>query len=166
MLNAGYEPLNIVNWQKAMILWLQNKVDILQYHDDIKVSTATDKFLLPSVMKLRKYVRPYQAYNVRLSRTNVFLRDRHICQYCHDKFALKLLTIDHVMPASRGGASSWLNLTTACQPCNYQKGNRTPEEAGLTLLNQPFKPEWLPSQKDKYNLESLPKAWREFLRRA
>lgn len=163
MLNAGYEPLRIVDWQKAMILWLQDKVEVLQYHEK-EVRSPTTTFKLPSVLKLRKYIRPYQAYNVRLSRQNVFLRDRLICQYCQVKFPLRQLTVDHVYPISRGGQSTWLNLTTACSDCNYRKGNRTLEEANLQLLTQPFKPDWLPSYRDTFNLESFPLAWRKFLR--
>jgi 5-methylcytosine-specific restriction endonuclease McrA len=89
------------------------------------------------VIRLRQFVRvPYK--QVPLTRRNVLQRDGHVCQYCG--FAGEPLSIDHVLPRSRGGADVWENVTTACLPCNVRKGNRTPREAGMALRREPRRP--------------------------
>ncbi|MGE0529072.1 MAG: HNH endonuclease, partial [Bdellovibrionales bacterium] len=81
VLNSGYEPIKVVSWRKAMILWFQDKVEVLEYHSTT-VSSPSQTFQLPAVMRLKVYIRPYLSLSVRLSRQNIFLRDGHICQYC------------------------------------------------------------------------------------
>ena len=93
--------------------------------------------LLPTVIRLRQFVRvPYK--QVPLTRRNVLQRDGHVCQYCG--FHGEPLSIDHVLPRSRGGGDLWENVTTACLPCNVRKGNRTPREAGMALHREPRRP--------------------------
>jgi len=96
-----------------------------------------DDLLLPTVIRLRQFVRvPYR--QMPLTRRNVFQRDGHRCQYCGAMD--ERLSIDHVIPRSRGGADTWENVTTACLPCNVRKGNRTPREAGMPLARPPHRP--------------------------
>lgn len=134
VLNASYEPLNITSWRRAMVMVLKGKAEGLEH--DAARSLRPDQ-LLPTVIRLRQFVRvPYRP--LPLTRRNVFQRDGHSCQYCGTTQAP--LSIDHVMPRSRGGSDSWDNVTTACLPCNVRKGNRTPREAGMPLLRQPHRP--------------------------
>src|SRR5271170_4772410 len=81
ILNSGYEPIKVVNWRKAIILWLQDKVEVLEFHT-ITVHSPSRTMYLPAVMRLKQYIRPYLSLTVRLSRQNVFLRDEFTCQYC------------------------------------------------------------------------------------
>jgi len=134
VLNASYEPLNITTWRRAMVMVLKGKAEGLE-HDPSRM--IRDDLLQPTVIRLRQFVRvPYRP--LPLTRRNLFQRDGHRCQYCGT--AREPLTIDHVLPRSRGGRDTWDNVTTACLPCNVRKGNRTPREAGMPLLRQPHRP--------------------------
>jgi 5-methylcytosine-specific restriction endonuclease McrA len=146
-----------------MILWFQDKVEVLEFHQTT-VSSASRTFALPAVLRLKQYIRrPYLALSVRLSRQNIFLRDNHICQYCNQKFSDKKLTIDHVVPLSKGGRHEWTNVVTACSRCNNVKGDKTPEKANLKLLSRPEKPRWLPNRDLDLEGNLLPHAWRPYL---
>jgi 5-methylcytosine-specific restriction endonuclease McrA len=134
VLNASYEPLNITTWRRAMVMLLKGKAEGLE-HDPEK--TIRPDYFLPTVIRLRQFVRvPYKP--LPLTRRNVFHRDGHACQYCG--FSGEQLSIDHVVPRSRGGTDVWENVTTACLPCNVRKGNRTPREAGMPLAREPRRP--------------------------
>ncbi len=133
VLNASYEPLNITSWRRAVVLMLKDKAEGLEHHGKYLLAD----FPLPTVIRLRHYVNiPYQ--EIILSRKNILSRDRHRCQYC--QYSGAALTIDHIIPRSRGGLDSWDNLTTACMRCNVRKGSRTPREAGMELLTAPRQP--------------------------
>lgn len=145
-----------------MILWLQDKVDVLEFHK-VTVSSPSKTYNLPAVVKLKQYIRPYFALGVRLSRQNIFLRDDHMCQYCLKKLPEKRLTIDHVIPLSKGGRHEWTNVVTACSHCNNRKGDKTPERANLKLNKSPIKPSWLPNRDLDLDGNRLPIAWRPYL---
>lgn len=135
VLNASYEPLNICTWRRAIVLLLKGKAEQIEHNSNGRlIYTDTP---LPTVIRLRQYVKiPYK--EISLSRRNILHRDAYTCQYCgvrrHD------LTIDHIVPRSRGGADTWDNVTAACLKCNVKKGNRTPREAGMRLNCQPRRP--------------------------
>ena len=134
VLNASYEPLNITTWRRAMVMLLKGKAEGLEH--DASHLLRPDVHL-PTVIRLRQFVRvPYRP--MPLTRRNVFQRDGHRCMYCGS--AREPLSIDHVLPRSRGGADSWDNVTTACLSCNVRKGSRTPREAGMPLRQQPHRP--------------------------
>jgi 5-methylcytosine-specific restriction endonuclease McrA len=134
VLNASYEPLNITSWRRAMVMLLKGKAEGLE-HDPTRL-LRPDAFL-PTVIRLRQFVRvPYR--EMPLTRRNLFQRDGYRCQYCG--CTGQALSVDHVLPRSRGGSDSWDNVTTACLPCNVRKGNRTPREAGMPLLRRPHRP--------------------------
>lgn len=162
ILNSGYEPIKVVNWRKAICLWFQDKVEVLEFHS-VSVNSPSRSYKLPAVVRLKQYIRPYLSLTVRLSRQNIFLRDNHICQYCHMKFSEKRLTIDHVVPLSKGGKHEWTNVVTACSSCNNKKGDKTPEKANLRLLTRPEKPRWLPNRDLDLEGNRLPSAWRPYL---
>lgn len=126
-----------------MTLWFQEKVDVLESHE-ILVRSVCRQFAVPAVLRLRTYIKPRAYRRVRLSRDNIFFRDNHTCQYCGQHFHPRDLTLDHVMPVSRGGPKSWKNLVTACHKCNHKKGSRTPSEANMPLLSKPAPLPWTP----------------------
>ncbi len=133
VLNASYEPLNITNWKRAVVLLLKGKAEQLEHNGKY----VYEKLPLPSVIRLRQYVKvPHK--EIPLTRRNILERDRYTCQYCG--YRGEHLTIDHVIPRSRGGGDTWENLVTACVRCNIKKGNRTPKEANMSLSRQPRKP--------------------------
>ena len=134
VLNASYEPLNITTWRRAVVMVLKGKAEGLEHAPG---RALRDGLLLPTVIRLRQFVRvPYRP--LPLTRRNLFQRDGHRCQYCGS--ANERLSIDHVLPRSRGGGDTWENVTTACLSCNVRKGNRTPREAGMALLRPPHRP--------------------------
>lgn len=136
VLNQDYSALTVCSVERAVILMHLQKVHLVEALPDKKVRSPSVKIPWPSIVRLKAYVRiPYK--RVMLSRKNVLRRDRHTCQYCGSK---RRLTIDHVMPKSRGGRDTWENLVAACVPCNNRKGDATPEEAGMELRREPFRP--------------------------
>lgn len=164
ILNSSYQPVKLVSWQKALILWFQGKVEVIEYHRTAKVRSASTSFELPSVMRLKKYVTPRRAARLKFSRENIYLRDSHTCQYCAKAFHAKELTLDHVVPASKFGRKDWTNVVTACRPCNHRKGNRTPLGAGMPLLNEPRIPSWLPASRPAFSgLDDVPDEWLVYL---
>lgn len=163
LLNSSYEPMRVVSWQKALILWFQGKVDILEYHT-VFARSARSNFQLPSVLKLRSYVRPRTTGAVRFCRENVYIRDNFSCQYCGNKFSPKILTLDHVVPASHQGKKDWTNVVTACRTCNQRKANRTPSQAKMPLLREPKMPTWLPVVEFEIRPGPIPPTWQNYLR--
>ena len=149
ILNSSYQPIKLVNWQKALLLWFQGKVEVLEYHSS-QVCSARETFYLPSVLRLKKYVAPRRALRLKFSRENIYLRDNYTCQYCAKRLTAKDLTLDHVVPASKFGRKDWTNMVTACRSCNHRKGNRTPIGAGMPLLSEPRIPNWLPSLRPEF----------------
>lgn len=101
--------------------------------------------------------------NVRLTRQNLFIRDKKTCQYCHKVFAEKKLTVDHVMPLSRGGKHKWTNIVAACSPCNNKKGSKTPDEANMPLIKKPKEPRWLPGKELSWSEDGYPVSWRDYI---
>ncbi len=162
VLNSSYEPIKVIGWQKALILWFQDKVEVLEFHSTF-VRSARDSFRLPSVMRLKRYIRPRNDSRVKFSRENVYLRDHYTCQYCNVKFSARELTLDHVIPASKMGLKTWTNVVTACRPCNHRKSNRTPLAANMPLRSPPRVPDWLPAHHLEINKESVPETWLGYL---
>ncbi len=134
VLNASYEPLNITTWRRATVLMLKGKAESLE--EDHNHSIRKNK-KLPTVIRLRYFIKvPYRELS--LTRKNLLQRDNNCCQYCG--YQGDKLSIDHVLPRSRGGSDTWENVTTACLSCNVAKGNRTPQEANMSLKRKPFRP--------------------------
>ena len=133
VLNASYEPLNITSWRRAIVLLIKEKAEQIEHNGRFVYPNMP----LPTVIRLRHYVRvPYK--DIPLTRRNILHRDGHSCQYC--SYSGDDLTLDHVIPRSRGGGDSWENIVTACVRCNVRKGNRTPREAEMPLKHKPSKP--------------------------
>lgn len=162
LLNSSYEPMRVVSWQKALVLWFQDKVEILEYHP-IFARSVRSSFQLPSVLRLKIYVRPRSLATIRFCRENVYIRDGFRCQYCAHEFPAKLLTLDHVVPVSKNGQKTWTNVVTACRSCNQRKANRTPDQANMPLLSQPRAPLWLPVVQVELRPEKIPETWLQYL---
>ncbi len=163
VLNASFEPLKVVHWQRAVTLFYLGKVEILAEYDD-EVRSVSFSFRLPSVVRLLKFVRartPLQT--VPFTRANIYRRDNYSCQYCGENFPTEELTYDHVVPSSQGGKKSWTNIVTACLPCNRKKDNRTPDEAGMPLRSVPRRPKPSPVFRVTLGLRKTPDAWASFL---
>jgi len=133
VLDVAMQTSNIVSWQKALILAMFDKVDVLEYYEEM-VASAYSAFYLPAVVKTRVYDK--QKGSISLSRKNVLIRDNHSCTYCGAKDDL---TIDHIVPASKGGEWSWTNLTTACAKCNNRKGDKYLKQCNGMKLIRPAK---------------------------
>lgn len=163
LLNASFEPLRILPWQRAFILVFQGKVEILEeYHSAVR--TVSTQYRVPAVLRLRRWVNLRRTVPViRFSRANIYARDDYRCQYCYSNYPERELTLDHVHPAVRGGKKTWENIVTACIRCNQKKGNRTPEEAGLRMLTPPAVPRWLPGLFGNVQVTSTPELWTPYL---
>ena len=139
VLNYDFSPISVCSVQRAFLLVFLEKAEMLADAKGNLLHTVTNVFPMPAVIRLRRYINiPYKG--VLLTRQNIFKRDEYTCQYCG---AHKDLTLDHVVPRSKKGKSSWSNLVTACKRCNARKGDYTPEAAGLRLKNKPVRPSYL-----------------------
>lgn len=135
VLNATYEPINVTPVRRAVVLLFKG-VATTEEVDGAFVRSSRTSMRVPSVIRLREFRRiPHQTRA--LSRKNILIRDRHTCQFCGRIFPAGELTLDHIVPRSRGGRTDWDNLVACCHACNSRKGDRLPEEAGLKLLRPP-----------------------------
>lgn len=159
VLNADFSPLTIISWKKALIWAIKHEynasigIEIIDfYKNDWIIGCNNKKFPVPAVAKTSKYFR-INDYKVKFSRKNLFIRDNYTCQYCNIRYDINDLTYDHVIPKSvwsynNGSPTSWTNIVTACVHCNRKKGNRTPKQANMPLINFPISP--------KKNIKYLP----------
>jgi 5-methylcytosine-specific restriction endonuclease McrA len=165
VLNATYQPVCRVPWQRAITLLFSGKVEVVDEYEDKTIRSVTFEIRMPSVvrfLKLLKRVKPV----IRFSRENVYARDRGTCQYCARPVTRAEATYDHVVPRALGGKTSWDNIVIACVKCNQKKGGRTPAQARMQLKVEPVKPARLP---DSLRLtftwdKGMPASWRNWLR--
>jgi 5-methylcytosine-specific restriction endonuclease McrA len=152
VLNADYSPIGIIDWKKAVVWsfrYINSKyssVDIVEiYKNDYAIGAQYQKINIPAVIKTNRYFKvTNQAVN--FSRKNLFIRDNYTCQYCGARPNINQLTYDHVIPKSKWPhhnktATSWTNIVTACFKCNCKKGNKTPQQANMTLNTKPYTPQ-------------------------
>ncbi len=161
VLNSDYEPLNVCNVRRAIVLIYLGKADILHENDDNTAHTCDDTFVLPSVVKLRGHVkRPLP--ELKLSRRTIFARDNYACQYCG--ITAKDLTIDHVIPKRAGGRASWENLVCCCRRCNMKKSDKLLPQVGMKLSRTPHRPKYIPYiSLTKYIVGRKNEVWRNYL---
>lgn len=163
LLNATYEPLRVVHWQKAVSLLWQGKVEVLEVYDR-EIRGVSFSIRLPAVMRLLKMVRLKDSHRaVKFSRINIFTRDSYTCQYCNHRHRTEELTFDHVVPIALGGRKTWENIVTACWRCNNRKSGRTPDQAGMKLVKKPVKPRWSPVITITIGIRNWPETWRDYL---
>jgi len=158
VLNQNYEPLNVCNVRRAFVLLDRGKAEIIENGRGY-LHTPTLTFEIPSVIRLIYLIRRPRPQG-RLTRRDVFLRDRFTCQYCGKQ--TKELTLDHVVPRHRGGAHTWENVVAACKACNHRKAGRTPQEAHMQLSRPPVKPAYSFLRSFYPYLESQA-SWRKFI---
>lgn len=157
VLNAGYEPLGLASVKRAVILVMNGTAEVVEESGEF-LRTPSRPYPIPSIIRLKRFVRRPPG-RLALNRRNILRRDGYTCQYCGKRGGD--LTVDHVLPKSRGGRTVWENLVAACRSCNLKKKNRTPEEAGMRLARRPVAPRH--SLLLVADLPSLPEAWRPYL---
>lgn len=140
LLNANYEPisilpLSVIGWQQAIKLLFLEKVKVIENYKDRVIRSPSTEIQLPSVCVTKEYFNPMK--HVKFTRHNLYLRDMYQCQYCGDVFSPNALTIDHVIPKSKGGHICWENCVTACKDCNWKKGDKI-----MKPLKEPVNPEY------------------------
>ncbi|MBX3419115.1 MAG: HNH endonuclease [Pirellulaceae bacterium] len=160
VLNRNWQPVNIATVSRAITLVWNRHAQIVEPNDfqlydwndwsklepepgELFIQAVSQRFRVPEVIALTRFDRLPSA-NVAFNRRNLFKRDRHACQYCGKRPEADELTIDHVIPRSQGGLSSWANCVLACVACNHRKADRTPEQAHMKLRKTPIQPTWNP----------------------
>lgn len=136
VLSKDFEPLTYCNVERAIVLLYLNKAEAITNTNHV-IRSVSSVYKVPRIIRLLYKTAKRYIPVIRYSRKNIHSRDNHSCQYCGSS---QNLTIDHVMPVSRGGKSNWENTVTACLKCNNKKGNKTPAEAGMPLRKEPVKP--------------------------
>lgn len=138
LINFNYEPLNFITEKRAIKLFFKDKVEVLSYWDHA-ISHSGGELKIPSVLRLKKFIKKF-IHNPCYSKHSIIIRDKGLCQYCGKTVSGRNLTLDHVIPISRGGSSNYNNVVLSCFKCNNTKNNKTPEEANMPLLKKPEKP--------------------------
>ncbi len=175
VLNRAYLPVHITSVRRAMALLYQDiaravdsqyrTFDFASWADlsaeEDAIGLVNRVIRVPRVILLVAYDRVPKRY-VRFSRFNIYARDQNMCQYCGRQFSRSDLNLDHVVPRSQGGTSTWENVVCSCHRCNRVKGGRTPAQAGLRLIRQPFRPQWTPFMTETFSLRRY-KEWLPFL---
>jgi 5-methylcytosine-specific restriction endonuclease McrA len=158
VLNASYEPLNVCSVRRAHVLVFKGKAEVIERLEK-PLRSAVAEFVWPHVIRLLSYVRVPKSVQRKISRRALFARDAWRCQYCGTEHGK--LTLDHVVPRSRGGESVWENVVTSCAPCNLRKGDRTIEEAGMRLKHPPRAP--APQLFVTLSAPKIPDGWHPYL---
>jgi 5-methylcytosine-specific restriction endonuclease McrA len=141
VLNATYEPISFVSLKRAVVLLLKEKAEVIEAAVERKLRAERSSFPYPVVIRLVSYVPVPRFFNLPLSRRSLLSRDNYTCQYCGT--TEQPLTIDHVIPKSRGGKTEWTNVVAACVACNRKKGNKMPIDAKMIPHNKPAKPGYI-----------------------
>lgn len=162
VLGQGYEPIERVDWQRAMVLWAAGRVEILEVWQGRHVRTPSRDLPMPSVVRYLRSRRRHRTVS-KFSRDSVYARDRGRCQYCQEPLSRREGTFDHILPKSRGGETRWENIVLACRPCNQRKGSRTPSEARMELPELPARPSPGSWQQVLGYRDAFPEAWRPYL---
>lgn len=188
-LNRMYMAIHVISVRRAFCLLCKGHAEVINIEDgaymaydfgawceiselrlelddfnetDDWVRAVNFRVQVPRVVRLLEYDR-VPKNTVKFSRRNIFLRDENRCQYCGDRYGTKHLSLDHVVPRSRGGPTSWDNIVSACLRCNVSKGGRTPQEAGMRLRRKPVRPKRNPVLSQQLNSQKY-QVWRNFVR--
>ena len=157
-LDASWRPIEIIPAEKGFSMVYSGRAQSVENYSHGPCA----RFLFPSVIVLKKYIQK-KTITMSPTRKNIYWRDKYVCQYCADKFKYKDLSLDHVIPKSRGGGRGWLNLVTCCHGCNQKKGNKTPLEASMKLIKEPSVPN--ATIIDFYHHIEVPKKWLNFIKK-
>ena len=159
VLNASYEPLNVCSVRRAHVLVFKGKAEVVEELDR-PLRSASSTYPYPHVIRLVQYISVPRSVQRKISRRALFARDGWRCVYCGTGDGR--LTLDHVVPRSRGGDSVWENVVTSCAPCNLRKGNRLLDEAKMVLSRQPRPP--APALFIRLAAPKVPSGWQPYLR--
>lgn len=151
VLNFDYTPLNVTSIRRGFVLVDKGKAEIVK-SDENPISAGYNTYVRPLIIRLLKYIK-HHVRTLRASRPRIYKRDNYECVYCGSK---KDLTLDHVLPKSRGGGNDWTNLVTSCFKCNLKKGNKTPDEARMVMKQKPFVPTLVGEN------QSVQKVWNDY----
>ncbi|MBI5427525.1 MAG: HNH endonuclease [Nitrospinae bacterium] len=161
VLNHTYEPLQFCNAKRGLVMVLTGRAEQLE-SDGFVVRSPAAEFRLPTVIRVLKAVKRGAKKGLAFSKKNILRRDNYTCQYCGQSSLH--LTVDHILPKSRGGKTTWTNVVVACKPCNLRKGSQTLVEAEMALLRKPYKPDF---QLYPFTIPSSPKSflesWQKYL---
>jgi len=159
VLDASRKPIHVCGLRRAVSLLFRGKAQVVEHNGRM----IGKNFPLPLVIRLRRYVDLRRERPLPPSRRNILIRDRCTCQYCGKRNCK--LTLDHVLPRSRGGGSNWENLVAACDKCNSRKGDRTPAEAGMELLSTPLRPvDWVTFEMSRNSCsDGMYECWTHYL---
>jgi 5-methylcytosine-specific restriction endonuclease McrA len=162
VIDRDFQPIMIINWQKAFCLIFTGKAEVIKESDSRLIHSSYKVFKFPTVIQI--FTRVNYSVRVTLNRWSIFARDNFSCAYCGVVQTKKELSLDHIHPVSKGGKSSWENLITACQKCNQKKSDKTAEEAGLKMRLKPYRPVWSPSfMMSVYQIKTINDDWKDFL---
>lgn len=154
VLNYDYTPLNVTSLRRGFVLVDKGKAEVLKESEQ-PIITTIGNFVRPLVIRLLKYINFRKKREIKISRARIYQRDNYSCVYCGTQ---RKLTIDHVIPKSRGGDNSWENMVTCCFDCNSKKGNKTPQEANMKMKTKPY----TPSVFSELVAGNAAKIWEEF----
>lgn len=165
VLDVGYQPIQRVPWETAIVWVLDKLVEVIDEHPERYINTVSWRVAMPSVVRFLRPIAKKRA--VKFSRHNIYARDHRRCQYCNQRVARDRFTYDHVVPRSQGGRTEWTNVVVACVPCNQRKAGRTPAQASMHLAQEPVKPKKLQDVGLELAFEEgMPESWRAWLRDA
>ena len=151
VLNYDYTPLNVTSIRRGFVLVDKGKAEVIK-SDELPIVAGYKTYVRPLIIRLLKYIK-HHVRTLRANRTRIYKRDNYECVYCGSK---KDLTLDHVVPKSKGGGNEWTNLVTSCFKCNLKKGSKTPEEAKMVMKHKPF----IPTLVSEHS--SVQKVWNEY----
>ena len=174
-IKTAYECINAVLNNRALLVddtyttydfmeWIEYSNELFERDNTLLHFRLNPEnvFIIPEIIKMEtKCASSYRS--PRLSKINILRRDRFICQYCGKQGTKADMNVDHVVPKAQGGKTTWLNLVASCMTCNHRKADRTPTEANLKLLNEPYKPKWDTVLNKMKNNENLPNSWKVYI---
>lgn len=165
VLSHSFEPIDIVDWERAITLDYEGKTETIEVYAGSLVRSPSIQMEVPAVIRF-KLPHTKRRQVVRYSREGVYDRDQGLCAYCNTAIPYKEMTIDHVIPRARGGQTKWDNVVASCSTCNTRKGQRTLAESGMRLRTIPHKPKSLPrnSRRNRFIFrDGMPSEWRAWL---
>lgn len=156
---VSYLPLSVIQWKEAITYMWLDKCNVLEWYDDWVVSSPSWETRVPAVIMLKQMMR--RRRTPRFTKNNLYLRDLYTCQYCKTKFPRTELSLDHVIPVSKGGKTNWTNIVAACNSCNSLKGNKT----NIKPKIQPYQPDYyeLVAKRKQLGLDIRHPAWSQFI---
>ena len=162
LLNASYEPLNLISRERAIKLMFLEKIQVIVESSE-EWRSVTMAIKVPSVVRLLEYVKHRKYTKIRFSRRNVLIRDDFTCQYCAKEFPADKLTMDHVVPRAQGGKTEFTNIVTACRPCNLKKDDKRLHHTGMKLIKRPKEPQMILLTMRIARYKKVPQEWQQFM---